>query len=561
MRRYTHLLSSRRPQALSVWGVGVAAEQDIHERTVVERRDPLLGQVFDRRFRIEAKIAAGGFGAIYRVTHVRSGHEFALKVLHPNLTSDPRVVARFQREGVALTRLRDPHTITAYELGEAPDGTLYIVMELLRGESLYERFRAQGALPWRPVLALARAVCSSLTEAHGLGIIHRDLKPTNIHLEPGEDGMEYVKVLDFGIAKILQDRDSDIDASDLTHVGQMIGTLDYMSPEQMVGGQCGPSSDIYTLGVVMYEMIAGRKPFDDANSAAAALASVLTVTPARLSTLAIVSPDADRVVMKCLERQHGDRFQTADALADALDEILTGGEEAVTSVAPSHRAAPKTASAIPLVGRPSPPRPIEPAATPVAARPAVTDPNLDSTLVGHEPVARLPATPLRPAGTPHVGLPAVGTPQIESLEPAAPEPPVAAPRAPSAPESPALEIATLEEIHIPSVVIAPDFPDIPAPRSIRRTATTPTGTPAVSAPASATPAAPTTNLREAYPMIHRQPPSPTRPQPAMDDRPASSVVPFDMARAVRRDALVRRLAVVIGLAVAALVALWVASRF
>jgi len=162
--------------------VGVAVEPDNH--TVVRRRDPLLGEVFDRRFRVEARIAAGGFGAIYRATHLKSGHQFALKVLHPNLTGAPDVVARFRREGAALTLLRDPHTITAYELGEADDGTLYIVMELLRGESLYDRYRAHGPMPWESVVAIARAVCSSLAEAHALGIIHRDLKPTNIHLEP-----------------------------------------------------------------------------------------------------------------------------------------------------------------------------------------------------------------------------------------------------------------------------------------------------------------------------------------------------------------------------------------
>src|SRR5215470_16746019 len=123
----------------------------------MERHDPLLGEVFDRRFRIDARIAAGGFGTIYRATHVKSGQQLALKVLHAKLTSDPGVVARFRREGAALTRLRDPHTITAYELGESSDGTLYIVMELLHGESLYDRFQAIGAMPWQRVFAIARA--------------------------------------------------------------------------------------------------------------------------------------------------------------------------------------------------------------------------------------------------------------------------------------------------------------------------------------------------------------------------------------------------------------------
>src|SRR6185503_7116261 len=234
------------------------------------------------------------------------------------------------------------------DIGEAPDGTLYIVMELLHGQSLYDRYREHGALPWPRMLAIARAVCSSLAEAHGLGIIHRDLKPTNIHLEP--DGQnERVKVLDFGIAKIL--RDSDIDSSDLTNAGEMVGTLDYMSPEQMVGGQCTAASDIYTLGIVMYEMIAGRKPFDDANSAAAALAAALTMTPERLSSRAQVTVEVDRLVMRCLESHHSHRFQSAVELAEALDEVLDG-EEVVTLMAPAARGSDAMASSSPSIDLP-----------------------------------------------------------------------------------------------------------------------------------------------------------------------------------------------------------------
>jgi serine/threonine-protein kinase len=154
------------------------------DHTIIERRDPLIGNTLDDRFRIDARLAAGGFGAIYRATELASGRELALKVLHANLTADPLIVARFRREGATLASLRDPHTVTAYELGEAPDGTLYIVMELLRGETLYDAYRKHGGpLPWRRVAAIARAVCSSLAEAHALGIVHRDLKPANIHLQ------------------------------------------------------------------------------------------------------------------------------------------------------------------------------------------------------------------------------------------------------------------------------------------------------------------------------------------------------------------------------------------
>jgi serine/threonine-protein kinase len=545
---------------------------------VVERRDPLLGGVFDRRFRIEAKIAAGGFGAIYRATHLKSGHEFALKVLHPNLTSDPRVVARFQREGAALIRLRDPHTITAYELGEAPDGTLYIVMELLRGESLYERYRVNGALPWRRVITIARAVCSSLAEAHTLGIIHRDLKPTNIHLEPRDNGEDFVKVLDFGIAKILQGSDSNIDNTELTHAGQMIGTLDYMSPEQMVGGLCAPSSDLYTLGIVMYEMIAGRKPYDDANSAAAALAAVLTTTPEPLSTRAVVPADVDRVVMRCLERTVGDRFQTAIELAAVIDDILAAGDEAVTSVAPSTakpvpvgpRAVPSLPKAAPLIVR----------RTPVAASPAVAGPALtpsdpdaapaefDSTLIGHHPVTHLPATPVRSNGTPHIGMPRVATPLIAT--PLGTLPPATASLGTLPPGTASLGVTPLGTV--PLVIVAPITGSITAPATpsaVSSAAATPiNGAAALAGPplngAGATPRVPTTNLRAAYPKIHLQPPSPTRPQPSVfDDRPASSIdigVPFRATRRLRREVVVRRLALGVGLVISFIVGVLLASQ-
>src|SRR5882672_224662 len=135
---------------------------DVSDRTVVEPLDPLIGTVLDGRFHIDFQLAAGGFGAIYRATDVMSDAEVALKVLLPQVARDPMVVARFRREATTLANLRDPHTITAYELGEAPDGTLYIVMELLHGESLYTRFRTAGPMPWRRVLHIAAGVCSSL---------------------------------------------------------------------------------------------------------------------------------------------------------------------------------------------------------------------------------------------------------------------------------------------------------------------------------------------------------------------------------------------------------------
>jgi serine/threonine-protein kinase len=307
------------------------------EPTIFERRDPLIGTTLDDRFRIDARLAAGGFGSIYRAADLRSGQDVALKVMHANLAANAALVARFRREAATLASLRDPHTVAAYELGETADGTLYIAMELLRGETLYDVFRKHGGpLPWRRVVAIARAVCSSLVEAHERGIVHRDLKPANIHLQERDGQPDFVKVLDFGIAKVLHG--SELEASELTVAGQMIGTFDYMAPEQMLGGTIGAPCDLYTLGVVMYEMIAGRLPYADATNPTQLLAMLLTTAPARLTELAPVPPALERVVMRCLEREQQDRYQSAAELAGELDRVLAGGapeEAARTAIAPS----------------------------------------------------------------------------------------------------------------------------------------------------------------------------------------------------------------------------------
>ncbi|MEP6865777.1 MAG: serine/threonine-protein kinase [Deltaproteobacteria bacterium] len=295
---------------------------DDPDRTRVAVLDPLVGKVIAKHYRIEIGIAAGGFGSIYRALDLSNDRDVALKLLHAHLTQDPKVVARFQREGGTLQQLRDPHTVKAYEVGETEDGTLYIAMELLTGENLYETFKQLGPLPWRRVVAIARAVCSSLSEAHALGIVHRDLKPANIFLQEGlaEVG-DSVKVLDFGIAKIIHG-ESGLDTSDLTQAGHMIGTFDYMPPEQMVGGECTVQTDLFTLGVVMYEMVTGERPFGEHQSAAAMLAALLSKIPKPLGAFAEVPPELDRIVQHCIVKEANRRYATIDELASDLDVLL-----------------------------------------------------------------------------------------------------------------------------------------------------------------------------------------------------------------------------------------------
>jgi eukaryotic-like serine/threonine-protein kinase len=310
------------------------SEHTVHGRRR-SKRDPLIGSWLDDRYLIEERIATGGFAAIYRA-RTAGGMAVALKVLHPRLTGDASMVARFQREGATLTQLHDPHTVNTLAVGETAGGMLYIAMELLTGESLHARLERENWLPWQSAVEIAQAVCSSLAEAHALGVVHRDLKPGNIQVET-RGGVELVKVIDFGIVRVAPGSVVD-DGMELTGAGHMIGTCDYMSPEQIVGDSCSAASDIYSLGVVLYEMLTGRRPFAELTTPAALMTALLTRTPPPPSSFVALPPAIDRIVMRCLERAPSRRFAGAAELAAALDRLagrdLTA-REATTTVHPA----------------------------------------------------------------------------------------------------------------------------------------------------------------------------------------------------------------------------------
>jgi len=304
------------------------------DRTLIEPLDPWHGLVLKDRYRIGAKLAAGGFGSVYTAFDVVGQREVAVKLLHPALAADPSIAARFLREIEALATLTSPHTVAALDAGEAPDGTPFLVMELLTGESVYDQMKARGKMPWRRVVAIARGVCHSLAEAHARGIVHRDLKPENIHLESRGDDLDFVKVLDFGIAK---NRFSAVEGgADLTMVGQMIGTYCYMAPEQMIG-TCTAESDIFTLGIVLYELIAGRRPYGDAKGPAAQLAAVLGDTPPPLTGVPVAFAE---IVARCIDKDPLRRYRDAGELGDALAKIGDNADEQPTTFAPHYRTPP-----------------------------------------------------------------------------------------------------------------------------------------------------------------------------------------------------------------------------
>jgi serine/threonine-protein kinase len=251
------------------------------------------------------------------------------------MTKDENLVARFRREGMVLCNLRDAHTITTYDFDQTPDGTLYIAMELLEGKSLHQLFHAEAPLEWKRVFKILTEMCSSLAEAHAQGIVHRDLKPENIYLESRSGNPEFVKILDFGIAKVMRGDSIDPQSPQLTATGQTLGTLEYMSPEQLMGKPLDGRSDVYALGVLAYEMITGRLPFPEAKGPAGLITAQLKQTPQAPS---LAHPKgglpkaADRAILKCLEKDKANRFPDVSTLAIALQEAINSSHSELAAL-------------------------------------------------------------------------------------------------------------------------------------------------------------------------------------------------------------------------------------
>ncbi len=225
--------------------------------------DPLIGQVIGNRYRITGIIGEGGMGVVY-VGEQQMGstiRKVAVKTLHPHLSKDENVLKRFHRECGTVAQLEHPNTIKVYDFGSTPDGTLYIAMEFVAGRALSEVLQTEQTLSADRVIQILRQVCGALDEAHQLGIVHRDLKPDNIILTQRAGEQDFVKVLDFGIAARTESADAAREQK-LTQQGTVLGTPPYMSPEQFTGKALDRRSDVYSLGVMAYEMLTGKLPFE-----------------------------------------------------------------------------------------------------------------------------------------------------------------------------------------------------------------------------------------------------------------------------------------------------------
>lgn len=274
----------------------------------------LVGSIVGGRYRIDGVLGSGGMGAVFAATHVHNGKKVAVKVLHGGFAFHPDMRDRFVREAHVLAALEHPNVVEIYDSGAGEDGSVFIVMALLEGRTLRERLDRDGPLPPDQAVDIARQTLDALGAAHERGIVHRDVKPPNIFLLEDTSRLR-VKVLDFGIAQV---EDADLAAERLTRDGQVPGTPQYMSPEQLASRPLDGRSDIYSIGAVLYEMLSGHPPFDDRDFLALA-AHVMRRDPVPLASRGgAVSRALSDATLRLLEKDSADRYQTACSAARAL---------------------------------------------------------------------------------------------------------------------------------------------------------------------------------------------------------------------------------------------------
>jgi serine/threonine protein kinase len=276
-------------------------------------------------YRINTAIGAGGMGEVYRATDSKLGREVALKVLPPDMARDPERLARFQREARAVAALNHPHIVTIYSVEES-DGVHFLTMELVEGQPLDHRIPESG-LPVQQIVEIAGALADALAAAHDKGIVHRDLKPANVMVT--EEGR--VKVLDFGLAKEIRaanSSDATMTSAGHTEVGLVMGTPRYMSPEQIAGRTLDHRTDIFSLGIILYEMSTGSRPFAGTSSAELASAILRDTPPLVTDLRANLPADLARIIQRCLQKSATDRFQSARDIRNELRGINTAKAEA-----------------------------------------------------------------------------------------------------------------------------------------------------------------------------------------------------------------------------------------
>jgi serine/threonine-protein kinase len=271
----------------------------VDSAALVDIQDPRIGTTIAGRYEVEEVLGEGGMATVYKARHRLSDRHVAIKVMNPELANNPVTRERFRREAKAAQRIAHPNVIEILDQGETSDGSMYLAMELLEGQTLAELMGA-GKLPLERVLPIVIQISRALARAHDLEVIHRDLKPENIFLARQPDGSELVKLLDFGIARSMQDMR-------LTGSGEVFGTPQYMAPERITSIDAGPAADLYALGVMMFEMMTGRLPFQASDVATWFIKHLKEPAPSMRTLDASIPEELDALVLELLAKDPADR--------------------------------------------------------------------------------------------------------------------------------------------------------------------------------------------------------------------------------------------------------------
>jgi serine/threonine protein kinase len=299
------------------------SEEITSSRLKAMRQDPYLGATIDGRYKVEALLGEGGMGVVYRCVHTIIGKKVAMKVLRADLARDAEVTERFLNEAKSASTIGNAHIIDISDFGQFQDGSTYFVMEFLVGVPLSKAVEGGQAVPVPRILHIARQLAEGLSAAHAVGIVHRDLKPDNIFLIARGGEKDFVKILDFGIAKV----STSGEGAKLTRAGAVFGTPHYMSPEQAAGQPVDHRGDVYSFGVILYEMASGRVPFD-ADNFMGILTQHMYKAPVPIRALVPqpqeVPPGLEAIVLKCLSKRPEHRYQSMDELIGDIDKLAAG---------------------------------------------------------------------------------------------------------------------------------------------------------------------------------------------------------------------------------------------
>jgi len=288
--------------------------------------DPLVGTILAGRYRVQRRIGEGGMGLVYEAEHTGIEKRVAIKVLRDDFSKRPEVVERFQLEAKSASKIGNAHIIDISDFGETPSGASYFVMEYLDGQDLADLLAVESTLPAARAVGLVQQCCRALGAAQRKGVVHRDMKPENIFLTTRDEVPDFVTIVDFGIAKMNDIETEGAPGRKLTKTGMIFGTPEYMSPEQAAGKPADGRVDIYALGVILYECLAGRTPFVGDSFMGILTQHMFEEVPAlhEVNPNVVVSPELEMVILRALAKDPDERYSSMEALSEALDAAMQG---------------------------------------------------------------------------------------------------------------------------------------------------------------------------------------------------------------------------------------------